>query len=63
MKKKKGESKGNDNMSEADDNGKHKNTKKTNTSKCPKCAMTAAKRESNKKGSIRCKIQAWKGEE
>ena len=56
MKKKKGESKGIANESEAAVNTKHKNAKKINTSKYPKCAKTAAKRESNKEGSIRCKI-------
>ena len=35
---------------------KHKNPKKPNTTMCPKCAKTAAKHQSNKEGSIRCKI-------
>ena len=35
---------------------KPKNPKKVNTNTCPKCAKSAAKRESNKEGSIRCKI-------
>ena len=31
-------------------------SKKVNTGNCPKCTKTASKRESNKHGSIRCKI-------
>ena len=37
-------------------NVKPKNSKKVNTDICPKCTKTAARRASNKDGSIRCKI-------
>ena len=37
-------------------NEKVKNPKKVNTTMCPKCNTSAAERESNKEGSIRCKI-------
>ena len=37
-------------------NDKSKNSKEPSTSVCPKCAQSAAKIQSNKEGSIRCKI-------